>query len=332
MLQNSLQQCLTQIQQFCQEHNIALAFGEVSAIDDVEVQLDKNQPGTPVEQMLTLARQAGVRLVNVEVEENDLLIDDEELQEYLAELEEEEDRATTLQEVALVRKHQGEWVQLALSFYYHGGLYRCEQKAEWGEAYDNVREFLYSSDNDDEDDYDDDDDYEDDFDKEEMDEEKTTTSSNGKETQMQQANSGVSSAETSTDEPGRRFAVYMAMKGKRNELPGETIEEQARLLIASEKYLRAKTKMERRVAATQLLQQQGFAFLQDRWLIEERAEDIYQEEVVPRLEQAIIEKIRAYQATAARPTMAGAARLLSMDVRRVGLYWERANEQMESSD
>jgi hypothetical protein len=298
---------VAEIEAFCKQNGICLFYGHTTHEIGTYIEWDDEEPVDGLEQVLLTAKRAGIAIVHLERESNYLIIDEKRLQESLSYQDDEEERASILKDVEEVRRREGQLLRLTLSFFYQGGCYTASKKADWAPVYEGIDELLYGNADDEDDDLFDDDNNEAEG---EYIEDTDEDNSVGKRTTI--AGDHVN------------FLAGFPMVGKTAELDKETIEQKARTILQSEKYLRCKTKYDRRTAAKQLLQADGLELLRDRWAIEEKAEELYQDEVVPRQEKEYVDKIKSYLQNTDNPSMAGAARVLGMDYRRVGPYWEKA--------
>ena len=293
---------ITQIEKFCKENSMALFYGHTLDEWSTTIEWDEKHAEDGTGQLLKIAKIAGTTVLHLQRVYNDIEINEETLEEILSYLDEdeEEERTEILQQVALVRQTKGHLISYTLSFFYQGGCYSCTEKAELEPAYSAVEELVYGIADEDDEVYNDD-----------VDE--------------QSDEMGIPPVEglrSADDSEGRTAALQLFWK--QGELNKDEVEQQARKLIQNEKYLRGKNKAERRTAAKQIFDDEGYKYLRDHWLITEKAEELYQEVIVPKLEQEYVEKIKTYIASTKKPTMTQAARLLKMDVRRVGPYWEQA--------
>ncbi|RYZ27229.1 MAG: hypothetical protein EOO10_13340 [Chitinophagaceae bacterium] len=324
-----LKYTLSHIELFCQANDMVLFYGQV--VDDFGflIQWDGAEGERGLDELMVIAKGAGVKLLHIQRVYNDVEIDEETLAELLVYVDEEGDgegKEEILKEVALVEETKGQLVSLTLSFFYQGGCYSWEQKAAWEPSYSFVSDFLYGSDTgDDDDDEDDDNDNDDD---EYNDDEDDGNSDANESTGEDQESETIKDRSTGTIGENSPDSSLLSIFGSRDTLSPETIEQYARKLIQTEKYVRAKHMHERRTIAKQLLQAEGFSTMREWWIIEERAEELYRDEVVPQREKEYIEKIKAYLKSTDKPSMAGAARIVDMDARRVGPYWEKAKNSL----
>lgn len=102
-------------------------------------------------------------------------------------------------------------------------------------------------------------------------------------------------------------------------LNSEEVEKWARELLGMGKYLEAKTPRDRRQVARMEILEKGIVRPDSRYLITERAEDIYQTEILPQKQEAL--RLQVEELAARNFTKIKAAKELKISMTELNKYW-----------